>query len=210
MPRVTYKYIKNLDIASLGKMSKKDVVQLLNQVRHKFNIRQGQFEKAGKNVYSPALEKMEEYYKENGTTPPSKISRNKAINEISNIQEFFNSKTSDVKGAREVMRQQDIRIFGETASGRPQHRMTVEQRTKFWSLYNEFTSTYKNAEAIFGSNKIQQYLGQMSIKKKGRFSQTGMSAEDLQSIFDDLGANEEDEGDDYFHGNVFSGRGDDY
>lgn len=210
MPKVTYNYIRKLDIASLGKMSKKEVVQLLNQVRHTFNIRQGQLEKVKKNVYSPALEKMEEYYEENGATPVSKISRNKAINEIARIQEFFNAKTSSVKGAREVMRQQDIRIYGKNELGNPVHRMTVEKRAKYWSVYDEFLSTYKNAEAIFGSDKIQQFLGERVTKKKGKFIKDGISADELQAIFDNLTANLEDEEDGQFRGNVYSGRGDDY
>lgn len=210
MPKVTYNYIRKLDIASLGKMSKKEVVQLLNQVRHKFNIRQGQLEKVKKNVYSPALEKMEEYYEKNGATPVSKISRNKAINEIARIQEFFNAKTSSVKGAREVMRQQDIRIYGKNELGNPVHRMTVEKRAKYWSVYDEFLSTYKNAEAIFGSDKIQQFLGERVTKKKAKFIKDGISADELQAIFDNLTANLEDEEDGQFRGNVYSGRGDDY
>lgn len=210
MPKVTYNYIRKLDIASLGKMSKKEVVQLLNQVRHTFNIRQGQLEKVKKNVYSPALEKMEDYYEKNGATPVSKISRNKAINEIARIQEFFNAKTSSVKGAREVMRQQDIRIYGKNELGNPVHRMTVEKRTKYWSVYDEFLSTYKNAEAIFGSDKIQQFLGERVTKKKGKFIKDGISADELQAIFDNLTANLEDEEDGQFRGNVYSGRGDDY
>ena len=98
---------------------------------------------------------------------------NRIRSEVFHIQEFFNSKTADVKGAREVMRNQDASIFGVDSKGRPLKRMSIEERTEFWATYEEFLNTYKNAEAIYGSDRIQQYLGDVmkgDKTKKSMFS----------------------------------------
>lgn len=163
--KITYSRLKSMSETEISKLSTKDgsAQEMLRQFREKFRYREKAFNRAGKNVYSPALEKMEDYYDRNGERSPEKMTVHQIRSELFHIQEFFKSKTGDVKGAREVMREQDIRIFGETAKGNPAKRMTIEERTKFWSVYEEFLSTYKNAEAIYGSEKIQQYLGSITI-----------------------------------------------
>lgn len=141
---------------------------MLRQFREKFRFRQKAFDRAGKNVYSPAMEKMEGYYERNGVQSPDSMNINRIRSELFHIQEFFNSKTADVKGAREVMREQDARIFGTNERGTPNRRMTIEERTKFWSVYEEYLKTFKNAEAIYGSDKIQQFLGDLTIGDRGK------------------------------------------
>lgn len=147
--------------------------EMLRQFREKFRYRQKAFSRAGKNVYSPALEKMESYYDRNGVQSPDSMNVNKIRSELFHIQDFFKSDTADVKGARKVMRDQDARIFGTNEKGQPLKRMTIEERTKFWSVYEEFLKTYKNAESLYGSGKIQQYLGDLTLqdrKKSGVFA----------------------------------------
>lgn len=163
--KITYSQLKSMSETEISKLSTKDgsAQEMLRQFREKFRYREKAFNRAGKNVYSPALEKMEDYYERNGERSPEKMTVHQIRSELFHIQEFFKSKTGDVKGAREVMREQDIRIFGENSRGNPVKRMTIEERTKFWSVYEEFLSTYKNAEAIYGSEKIQQYLGSLTI-----------------------------------------------
>lgn len=163
--RITYSRLKSMSETEISKLSTKDgsAQEMLRQFREKFRYREKAFNRAGKNVYSPALEKMEDYYDRNGERSPEKMTVHQIRSELFHIQEFFKSKTGDVKGAREVMREQDIRIFGENSRGNPVRRMTIEERTKFWSVYEEFLSTYKNAEAVYGSEKIQQYLGSLTI-----------------------------------------------
>lgn len=175
--RVTYDYIRNLDPAEVSKMSKREIVSLLKQVRGKYETRAKVLDKYSDKVYSPAKEKMDVYYQKTGKIPLSNISRNSAYNEIFQIQQFFKAKTSDVKGAREVMRDQDIRIFGSTKSGRPRKRMTTEQRTRFWSLYAEFINTNKTAEYVFGYSNILQELGNIVI--------SGPSGNNIE-VFDEL------------------------
>lgn len=163
--KITYSRLKSMSETEISKLSTKDgsAQEMLRQFREKFRYREKAFNRAGKNVYSPALEKMEDYYDRNGERSPEKMTVHQIRSELFHIQEFFKSKTGDVKGAREVMREQDIRIFGTNSRGNPLHRMTIEERTKFWSVYEEFLSTYKNAWANYGSNRIQQYLGSLTI-----------------------------------------------
>ena len=163
--KITYSRLKSMSETEISKLSTKDgsAQEMLRQFREKFRYREKAFNRAGKNVYSPALEKMENYYDRNGERSPEKMTVHQIRSELFHIQEFFKSKTGDVKGAREVMREQDIRIFGTNSRGNPLHRMTIEERTKFWSVYEEFLSTYKTAWSRYGSDRIQQYLGSLTI-----------------------------------------------
>ena len=188
--KITYSRLKSLSETEISKLSTKDgsAQEMLRQFREKFRYREKAFNRAGKNVYSPALEKMEDYYDRNGERSPEKMTVHQIRSELFHIQEFFKSKTGDVKGAREVMREQDIRIFGENSRGNPVKRMTIEERTKFWSVYEEFLSTYKNAEAIYGSEKIQQYLGSLTIdnRKVSAFRKGSIGLMDQLSALDKM------------------------
>lgn len=163
--KITYSQLKSMSETEISKLSTKDgsAQEMLRQFREKYRYREKAFNRAGKNVYSPALEKMKDYYNRKGERSPEEMTVYQIRSELFHIQGFFKSKTGDVKGSREVMREQDIRIFGENSRGNPLHRMTIEERTKFWSVYDEFLSTYKNAESKYGSNRIQQYLGSLTI-----------------------------------------------
>lgn len=188
--KITYSQLKSMSEAEISKLSTKDgsAQEMLRQFREKYRYREKAFSRAGKNVYSPALEKMEDYYDRNGERSPEKMTVHQIRSELFHIQEFFKSKTGDVKGAREVMREQDIRIFGENSRGRPVRRMTIEERTKFWSVYEEFLSTYKNAEAVYGSEKIQQYLGSLTIgdRKVSAFRKGSIGLMDQLSALDKM------------------------
>lgn len=188
--KITYSRLKSMSETEISKLSTKDgsAQEMLRQFREKFRYREKAFNRAGKNVYSPALEKMEDYYDRNGERSPEKMTVHQIRSELFHIQEFFKSKTGDVKGAREVMREQDIRIFGENTRGNPVRRMTIEERTKFWSVYEEFLSTYKNAEAVYGSEKIQQYLGSLTIgnRKVSAFRNGSIGLMDQLSALDKM------------------------
>ena len=170
--KITYKELKTKSAVEISKLNKQQAAEMLKQFREKFRFREKAFQRAGKNVYSPALEKMDEYYQRNGVQSPETMNVNKIRSELFHIQEFFNSDTADVKGARKVMREQDARIFGTNERGTPKYRMTIEERTKFWETYNEFVNTFKNYESIYGSDRIQQFLGEITAsgrKEKGIF-----------------------------------------
>lgn len=173
--KITYNQLKNMSATEISSLDTKSgkAQEMLQQFREKFRYREKAFQRAGKNVYSPAMEKMEAYYQRNGVQSPDSMNVNRIRSELFHIQEFFNSETADVKGARKVMREQDARIFGTNARGTPNYRMTIEERTKFWETYNEFVNTFKNYESIYGSDKIQQFLGEMTLsgrKEKGVFN----------------------------------------
>lgn len=168
MARITYAKIKSMDASEISKLDQRHAAELLRQFREKFRYRQKAFDRAGKNVYSPAMEKMEGYYERNGVQSPESMNVNRIRSELFHIQEFFNSKTADVSGARKVMREQDARIFGVNERGVPRYRMTIEERTKFWAVYEEYLNTFKADEARYGSDKIQQFLGDITIDDRGR------------------------------------------
>lgn len=203
MPRLTYQNIRDLDASEVSKMGKQEIVSLLKQVRKKYDTRKAVLERQGEKTYSPALEKMEAYYATTKRTAPSKISRNRAYNEIFQIQQFFNAKTSDIKGSKEVMREQDIRIFGSTKSGRPKKRMTVAQRTKFWSLYEDFIRTNKTAEYVFGYRNIWQELGDIVVSSTQLDNKTNVFSELEKKLRNETGNNIE-------YDDVFSGEWDSF
>ena len=200
---ITYQEIKELDVDNLSKMTKSQLVDLTKKIREKTNIRISQLEKA-KNTYSPAKTKLEENLKK---ISADKMSRNALIHEIAVHQAFHQSKTSTVEGARKVATQQDIMIFGAGKTGRPKHRMKAEQRTRFWSLYDEFLRTYANANARFGYQAIWQHLGEMQIKGKIK-TKKEINADDLEELLRRLEIKEEEENGDYEYdsANVYSGK----
>lgn len=164
--KITYSKLKSMSPTEISKLNAQQAAEMLRQFREKFRYREKAFDRAGKNVYSPALEKMEEYYQRNGVQSPDSMNVNKIRSELFHIQEFFNSDTADVKGARKVMREQDARIFGVNERGMPNYRMSIEERTKFWSVYEEFVNTYAPDAHMLGSYRLQQYLGE--VTREGR------------------------------------------
>lgn len=163
--RFTYQSIRDLDAAEVGKMSESEIKDILEKARKKYDVRKKSLKRVEKKTFSPALEKMESYYSEVGRAPVSELSRNRAFNELFNIQAFFRSKTSDVKGAEEVARKQDIQLFGADKIGRAKHRMTTAERTKFWDLYDEFTNYSKTAETAFGYQNIWSEIATIVVEQ---------------------------------------------
>lgn len=206
--RLTYKQIIEMEPSAIGKLSQEQAAELLSQFRGKFEMRERKFQRAGKNVYSPALEKMENYY-EGGVQSTDSMTLNKMREELFRIQEFFRSRTGDVKGAREVMREQDARIFGTTSRGNPRYRMSRQERTEFWAAYEEFMRSNPTYDNTFMSGKIQQYLGEIAVndrKGRGVFRKGEIG---LIQRLNELQRKVKESNPDYggFGYNVFSGRG---
>ena len=198
-----------MSASEIGKLDGKQTAELLRQFREKFKMRQKQFARAGKNVYSPALEKMETYYEDYGMQSTETMTRNRMQSELFHIQEFFNAETGEVSGARKVMREQDARIFGVNEKGKPNARMTIEERTRFWQVYDEYMRMHPKNDNPYMSGKIQQYLGEIMLDgrenrvayKIGKYSLLKAINELQQKI-------EEGEPEyDSFGFNIFSGRG---
>lgn len=206
MPSYSYYKIKHLAPSEIGQMNKHELEGFVSDMRKKYGTRKVQFTKPGqKNLYSPAMEKMEDYYNDSPQKAPTKTSRQKLLEEAFRLQGFFQSKTATVKGAREVSKEQDARLFGtKIVKGKevPKYRMSRQQRENFWNLYDEFLNQNKTALYRFGSNRIQQYLASM-FERKSSFE---ITPERLNEIFDDLNGREKEENDGFTGSDVYSGK----
>lgn len=184
----------------ISQLSRDEMRSLVTQARKMATKRLSTFAK-NPGTYSPAVEKLQDYYAD-GMENVKKETRNRLMQEVFRLQGFFNAQSSTVKGARAVMRDQDIRIFGEK-NGKPAHRMSTLQRTNFWRFYDEFLNQHKNAYYLFGSGRIQQYLGEIQQRRK-----LEMNAENIEQVFQQLLAAKNGEGATAdVSGVVYSGKG---
>lgn len=92
------------------------------------------------------------------------LSRQKLASIMSAYHDFWSSKSATAQGAKEINREQDIRIFGaqEDIGGRefPIYRMTEEERRLFWATYMEFFKQNKDViEGKDNSERIQRLIG---------------------------------------------------
>lgn len=91
----------------------------------------------------------------------------KLISEYYKLADFFNSQTSTVQGIKTINREQDIRFFGATKSGRPKRTMTVQEREEFWALYKEYMNMYRaDASTKYASTVVQQQLADALFVEK--------------------------------------------
>ena len=208
MPRVTYDFIKNLSDNDINSLDRNQARKILGEVRKKYSTRAKQLDKNAEKVYSPAKQKMDDWLSKHRQVAISKTSLKNARKELFRMREFFRADTSTVQGARRVMREQDKMLFGETASGRPKKRMTTSQRTKYWSLYNDFLKTNKTAAYIFGYKTVQRIMAEVVVGKK---TATGDNLDNKLEIFDEVLSllTEREAEYEYTNANVFSGRGND-
>lgn len=79
---------------------------------------------------------------------------------------FFNDATSSLAGIERVNREQDLRIFGQDARGKPLRRMTEDQRKKYWKLYKEFENQKPLLVGQSYSEAAQQQLAQALFKRE--------------------------------------------
>ena len=212
MAKLNKRNFIRLDASAIGRLKAPELRELLRGARNLFTQQEKIFKKYENSVYSPALEKMQDYYDANGTQAVSRMRVSNMRNEIFRLQEFFDSQSSTVPGARKIAIDQDKRIFGETSSGRPVKRLNLEQRTSFWAAYNEFVNMEKASYVRnMGSNTIQQYLGQMVVeaaKKTDDFYFTAGDFKELKRRLEEQRAQEEWEMSNYEYGanDVLSGK----
>lgn len=182
MPRITGKSLGEMSWEDIKGMNRSTAREYLKKARSLYGSRKSSFDKTSMSIVSPALRKMEEYYasqESTGKIPISKITLGKAQSELYRLTKFFGSKSSTIKGSREISTEQDITIFGANKMGKPNKRLNKRQRENFWDLYNEYLNTYKTADAIYGSGKIQQFLGDMVY---GSRSNLDVNADTLQAL----------------------------
>ena len=179
MARITKRSFLKLDPSQIGKMKSPELRELLRGVRNLFNHQEKTFKRYEKSVFSPALEKMRDFYEDRGKNAPSRMNMNQMRNEIFKLQEFFDADTSTVPGARRVQAEQDRRIFGTDSRGRAKNRMTVEERINFWTVFEEYKKM-RPADVLEQSNIVQQAIGQILIEN----DKIDFNMETLQKLMD--------------------------
>lgn len=179
MARITKRSFLKLDPSQIGKLKAPELRELLRGVRNLFNQQEKTFKRYEKSVFSPALEKMRDFYEDIGKNAPSRMNMNQMRNEIFKLQEFFEADTSTVPGARRVQAEQDRRIFGTDSRGRAKNRMTVEERTNFWTVFEEYKKM-RPADVLEQSNIVQQAIGQILIEN----DKIDFNMETLQKLMD--------------------------
>ena len=179
MARITKRSFLKLDPSQIGKMKSPELRELLRGVRNLFKQQEKTFKRYEKSVFSPALEKMRDFYEDRGKNAPSRMNMNQMRNEVFKLQEFFEADTSTVPGARQVQAEQDRRIFGTDSRGRAKNRMTVEERTNFWTVFEEYKKM-RPADVLEQSNIVQQAIGQILIEN----DKIDFNMETLQKLID--------------------------
>ena len=179
MARITKRSFLKLDPSQIGKMKSPELRELLRGVRNLFKQQEKTFKRYEKSVFSPALEKMRDFYEDRGKNAPSRMNMNQMRNEVFKLQEFFEADTSTVPGARRVQAEQDRRIFGTDSRGRAKNRMTVEERTNFWTVFEEYKKM-RPADVLEQSNIVQQAIGQILIEN----DKIDFNMETLQKLID--------------------------
>lgn len=143
-------------ITSLSGKDRKKVESYVRTLMQGYKRRVQSFNRKG--IISYAQMSLE------GTVPSTKpvqltkLTRNQLILEFARYSKFFNDVTSSEEGIKRINREQDIRIFGKDARGRPRRTMTQQERQKFWSLYAEYENQHPNATSRYGSESVQQQI----------------------------------------------------
>lgn len=179
MARITKRSFLKLDPSQIGKLKAPELRELLRGVRNLFTQQEKTFKRYEKTVFSPAMEKMKDFYEDRGKNAPSRMNMNQMRNEVFKLQEFFEAETSTVPGARRVQTEQDRRIFGTDSRGRAKNRMTVEERTDFWKVFEEYKKM-RPADVLEQSNIVQQAIGQILIEN----DKIDFNMETLQKVMD--------------------------
>lgn len=179
MARITKRSFLKLDPSQIGKLKAPELRELLRGVRNLFTQQEKTFKRYEKTVFSPAMEKMKDFYEDRGKNAPSRMNMNQMRNEVFKLQEFFEAETSTVPGARRVQAEQDRRIFGTDSRGRAKNRMTVEERTDFWKVFEEYKKM-RPADVLEQSNIVQQAIGQILIEN----DKIDFNMETLQKVMD--------------------------
>lgn len=179
MARITKRSFLKLNPSQIGKLKAPELRELLRGVRNLFTQQEKTFKRYEKTVFSPAMEKMKDFYEDRGKNAPSRMNMNQMRNEVFKLQEFFEAETSTVPGARRVQAEQDRRIFGTDSRGRAKNRMTVEERTDFWKVFEEYKKM-RPADVLEQSNIVQQAIGQILIEN----DRIDFNMETLQKVMD--------------------------
>lgn len=117
-------------------------------------------------AFSYATYQYEQNMKQNFLVrkPVSEMGYRQIERELRIIHDFWASKTSTLKGAREEQLEQSARIFGGKTdkNGRiiPTRILSYEESKKFWAAKDEFYRLNPDATARFDSHRVQTLIGE--------------------------------------------------
>ena len=209
------KKITEMTKSEIKKMKADEAKAILRAVRQEVNERMEKLGRASsKNFYSSEYEYQKEWtgeHWETVKTAPSKLRRESAIAELQRAHDFLRAKSSTVSGARDIMRQQDERIFGiNEKTGKPNARLTRDQREMFWDLYDEFLAG-ESTESLGWKNyaNLQNTIGKY-IKERKRGEGGKYVKIDFETAYRDLREILSNEDYDTSDSSILDGRGIDF
>lgn len=171
--------IASIPIENIVKMSGKERKQLEKYVRilrYGYKRRVQSFARNG--LISHAQISLEGTISDRKQVQLTKMTRNQLILEFARYSKFFNDITSSEEGIKRVNREQDIRIFGKDAKGKPVRTMTSDERQRFWSLFEEYQNQNPTGNSRYGSESIQQQIAD------AMFENRSISQENLVDFLD--------------------------
>lgn len=231
--KISLQAFKKMSAEDIKSLSRKEAQNILREVRQLYQKRAATLEKyVGKgNFYSPSYENpgfqnkkgerkgmgIKGWYEvkesQGKIKAPSKTNIADAKAELSRLNDFFNAQSSTVKGAQEIARKQDIRIFGpsETNPNIPAKRMTRDERIKFWSVYNEFASSDTYSSRFYHRySDIQEELGNIVLSKRKNKDGSSINDLDIGTLLGELDKRLQGEYYEYDTLSELSGSGDDF
>lgn len=159
--------VKHLTSSQIGNLDDSMAENLLNDMLGKLHNRQDQYAKAGQLFYSPAYQKLQEGLQIWNYSQVDDANLNAKKRAIKLLRNFFNAETSTVKGARRVMIEQDKLIFGVNEKGATNNRMNYQERSKFWSIAEEYERSH-GAQYALNYRTIWDVISDMVIDDRDR------------------------------------------
>lgn len=150
--------IKNLTPQDLNKMNRAALAKLVSSSERIITRRLKSIEKADRFSWAG-----ENYTKSRaGTYSVRGKNRNQLLSQAFNQISFFTSPSSTLEGIKKIERNQDMRLFGTTKSGRPRRTLDVSERREMWNLYSTFMedTRYSKWGAILGYNELQKFFAE--------------------------------------------------
>ena len=181
---ITRAQLRTIDLSDFKKMPERQQQQVLSRARKEFRRVAKGLSQSG--LYSHALGKHLDVYgildteyprqprdiiiEYDGLTynlsraaDPRVMSINAMLQELASYQTFFQSKSSTIKGIKEINRQQDKAIFGASSKGTPLYTMTEKERRYMWSVFDEFNNQEfaKVDRGIYGSDDVRRVVAEI-------------------------------------------------
>lgn len=221
---ITREKFRNTSMSEFGKYNTRDLEKVVQRMRHEFDkqakvlinsdlysdaldkylhaakpiVEDTNMDLHGKFIYygpkgQENLYRIDTYRSEQNSN--DRVKRNKLLQELAELHDFFTAKTSTLTGIKAVQKEQDIRMFGyKPKKGKkfidqntgmqipysnlspeqkkqvvPVYQMNEEERRKFWSIYGEFLNQHgggATAKAMYGSGWTQEVLAEIFVDLK--------------------------------------------